>query len=305
MIKTTISADGYSMFRGSDFDRLAQQRIFAERDWIDAEPGLVAQGRAVFLFNAETRSPQFLEELIERFYRVYVFIDTAVKAEWTSKVSVAGHRIHPYTVFVARKQLEHCKNLIDQEPPLRGASVIHLSDPGQWQLLEQVQGFYQKSDLLPQPDYFVSGNNGTVITSVLLDGQGLVIGATMFHHLAKAGPEYSQAGLALGSVISPNRSLGASRTPGDGRRSSLAAWLNAHAVVRSRERFDTREIWSHPRAANRRSIAFHRELGSVEREDLSCFCAEHRTAPFDSRHGIAAPPVAAGAGDSDTQWSKG
>jgi hypothetical protein len=120
----------------------------------------------------------------------------------------------------------------------------------------------------------------------------------MFHHLAKAGPEYSQAGLALASAISPNRSPGASRNPGDGRRSSLAAWLNAHAVVRSRERFGTREIWSHPHAANRRSIAFHRELGSVESEDVSCFCAEHRTAPLDRRHGIVAPLAAAGDGEA-------
>jgi hypothetical protein len=287
------------MFRGSDFDRLAQQRVFAGRDWIDAQPGLVAQGRAVCLFNAETRSPQFLDELIERFYRVYVFIDTAAKADWISKISAAGHHAYPYMVFVARKQLEHCKNLIDQEPPLRGASVIHLPDRGEPHVLEQVQEFYQKANQLPQqPDYYVSGNNGTVITSVLLDGQGLVIGATMFHHLAKAGPEYSQAGLAVSSVISPTRSPGASRNPGDARRSSLAAWLNAHAVVRSREQFGTREIWSHPSPANRRSIAFHRELGSVQREDLSCFCAEHRTAPLDRRHLIVTPPVAAADGEA-------
>jgi hypothetical protein len=286
------------MFRGSDFDRLAQQRVLAERDWIDAQPGLVAQGRAVCLFNAETRSPQFLDELIERFYRVYVFIDAAEKADRVSKISAAGHHAYEYAVFVARQRLEHCKSLIDQESPLRGASIIHLSGRGERQVLEQVQELYQKANLLPQPDYFVSGYNGTVITSVLLDGQGLVIGATMFHHLAMAGPEYSQTGLALGSVIAPNRSPGASRNPGDGRRSSLAAWLNAHAVVRSREQFDTREIWSHPRAANRRSIAFHRELGSVESENVSCFCAEHRTAPLDRRHGIAAPLVAAADGET-------
>jgi hypothetical protein len=287
------------MFRGSDFDRLAQQRVFAGRAWIDAEPGLVAQGRAVCLFNAQNRSPQFLEELIERFYRVYVFIDTAERADWVTKISAAGHHAYPYAVFVARKQLEHCKSLIDQEPPLRGASVIHLPDHGEPQILEQVQQFYQKANQLPQqPDYFVSGDNGAVITSVLLDEQGLVIGATMFHHLAKAGPEYSEAGLALSSVISPTRSPGASRNPGDGRRSSLAAWLNAHAVVRSREQFGTREIWSHPSPANRRSIAFHRELGSVQREDLSCFCAEHRTAPLDRRHLIGAPPVAAADGEA-------
>lgn len=82
------------MFRGSEFDRSAQQRVFAERGWIDAQPGLVAQGRAVLLFNAENRSPQFLEELIERFYRVYVFIDSAEAAGWMSKISVAGH--HTY-----------------------------------------------------------------------------------------------------------------------------------------------------------------------------------------------------------------
>jgi hypothetical protein len=287
------------MFRGSDFDRQAQQRVFAGRDWLDAEPGLVAQGRAVCLFNAETRSPQFLEELIERFYRVYVFIDTAAKADWMSKISAAGHHAYPYTVFVARRQLERCKSLIDREPPLRGASVIHLPDHGEPQLLEQVQQFYQKANQLPQqPDYYVRGNDGTVITSVLLDGQGLVIGATMFHHLARAGPEYSQAGLALSSVISPTRSPGASRDPGIARRSSLAAWLNAHAVVRSRELFGTREIWSHPSAANRRSIAFHRELGSVQREDLTCFCAEHRTAPLDRRHLIVAPPGAPADGEA-------
>jgi len=155
-----------------------------------------------------------------------------------------------------------------------------------------------REQLPQQPDYFVSGDNGAVITSVLLDEQGLVIGSTMFHHLAKAGPEYSEAGLALSSVISPTRSPGASRNPGDARRSSLAAWLNAHAVVRSREQFGTREIWSYPRAANRRSIAFHRELGTTECEDISCFCAEHRTAPLDPRHGIAASLVPSGAGDN-------
>jgi hypothetical protein len=286
------------MFRGSDFDRLAQQRVFAERDWIDGQPGMVAQGRAVCLFNAETRSPQFLDELIERFYRVWVFIDTAAKADWISKVSAAGHHAYPYMVFVARKQLEHCKSLVEQEPPLPGASVIHLSDRGEPHVLAQVQEFYQKANLLPQPDYFVGGNDGTVITSVLLDGQGFVIGATMFHHLTRAGPGYVQSGLALSSVISPNRNAGATRDPGDARRSSLAAWLNAHAVVRSREQFDTREIWSHPRAANRRSIAFHRELGSVESGNVSCFCAEHRTAPLDRRHGIAAPLAAAAGGET-------
>lgn len=280
------------MFRGSDFDRLAQQRIYAGRDWIDAEPGLVAQGRAVFLFNAETRSPQFLDELLERFYRVFVFIDTAVKAEWTSKVSAAGHRTYPYSVFIGRKLLDHCKSLVlDREPPLRGASVVHLPDRGEGEYLEQVQELYQKANLLPQPDYFVAGNDNTVITSVLLDEQGLVIGATMFHHLAKVGPEYLQSGVALGSVIAPSRNF--SRNAGERRRSSLAAWLNASAVVRSREHFGTREIWSYPRATNRRSIAFHRELGTTEREDISCFCAEHRTAPLDARHGIAVPSAAA------------
>jgi hypothetical protein len=296
--RMTIPAE-HQMFRGSEFDRSAQQRVFAERGWIDAQPGLVAQGRAVLLFNAETRSPQFLEELIERFYRVYVFIDSAEAAGWMSKISAAGHHAYPYTVFVARKQLEHCKSLVDQGPPLRGASVIHLSEGGEPQVLEQVQEFYQKGNLLPQqPDYFVSGNDGTVITSVLLDGQGLVIGATMFHHLAKAGPEYAQTGVALSSVITPNRTPGASRNPDHVRRSSLAAWLNAHAVVRSREQFGTREIWSHPRATNRRAIAFHHELGSVQSENVSCFCAEHRTAPLDRRHiGTVVPPVAAAAGD--------
>jgi hypothetical protein len=294
----TIPAE-HQMFRGSEFDRSAQQRVFAERGWIDAQPGLVAQGRAVLLFNAENRSPQFLEELIERFYRVYVFIDSAEAAGWMSKISAAGHHVYRYTVFVARKQLEHCKSLVDQGPPLRGASVIHLSDGGEPQVLEQVQEFYQKANLLPQqPDYFASGNDGTVITSVLLDGQGLVIGATMFHHLARAGPEYAQTGVALSSVITPNRTPGASRDPDHVRRSSLAAWLNAHAVVRSREQFGTREIWSHPGATNRRSIAFHRELGSVQRDDISCFCAEHRTAPLDRRHiGAAASSAAAGVGD--------
>jgi hypothetical protein len=287
------------MFRGSDFDRQAQQRVFAGRDWIDAQPGLVAQGRAVCLFNAETRSPEFLEELIERFYRAYVFIDTTKRADWMSRIGAAGHHAYPYTVFVARRQLEHCKSLIEQEPPLRGASVMHLPDHGEPHVLEQVQQFYQRANQLPQqPDYFVGGNNGTVITSVLLDGEGLAIGATMFHHLVKAGPEYAEAGLALSSVIAPSRSPGVSRNPADGRRSSLAAWLNAHAVVRSRELFGTREIWSHPSPTNRRSIAFHRELGSVQHEDLSCFCAEHRTAPLDRRHLIGTPPVAAADGEA-------
>jgi hypothetical protein len=288
------------MFRGSDFDRLAQQRVFAERDWIDAQPGLVAQGRAICLFNAETRSPQFLDELIERFYRVWVFIDTAAKADSMRKVSAVGHHAYPWSVFVGRQQLEHCKSLIfDQEPPLRGASVVHLSDHGDRQYLEQVQELYPKANLLPQPDYFVAGNDGTVITSVLLDAQGLVIGATMFHHLARVGPEYSLRGCALNSVIYPNRSPGAPRDAGGVRASSLAAWLNAFAVLRSREQFGTREIWSYARAENRRAIAFLHELGGAESKDVGCFCAEHRTAPLDRRHtGTAAALAAAGAGDN-------
>jgi hypothetical protein len=286
------------MFRGSDFDRLAQQRVFAEHDWIDAQPGLVAQGRAVCLFNAETRSPQLLDELIERFYRVWVFIDTAARADWMRKVSAAGHRAYPWSVFIGRQQLEHCKSLVfDQPPPLRGASVVHLSDRSAGEYLEQVQQLYPKANLLPQPDYFVAGNDGTVITSVLLDEQGLVIGATMFHHLARVGPDYSQRGCALNSVIHPNRSPGASR--GEVRASSLAAWLNAFAVLRSREQFGTREIWSYARAENRRARAFLHELGGGESKDVSCFCAEHRTAPLDRRHtGTAAALAAAGAGDN-------
>jgi hypothetical protein len=286
-----------SMFRGSDFDVLAQQRVFAERDWIDAQPGLVAQGRAVCLFDAQNRPPQLLDELIERFYRVWVFIDTAKKADWMRNVSAAGHRAYPWSVLVGQQRLEHCKSLVlDQEPPLRGISIAYLPD-GDRQYLEQVQKLYAKANLLPQPDYFVAGNDNTVITSVLLDEQGLVIGATMFHHLAKVGPEYSQVGCALNSAIYPNRSPGPSRDGGGPRVSSLAAWLNAAAVLRSREQFGTREIWSYARANNRRALAFHRELGAVESKDVSCFCAEHRSAPLDRRHtGGAAALAAAGDG---------
>jgi hypothetical protein len=281
------------MFRGSDFDRLAQQRIFAERDWIDAQPGLVAQGRAVCLFDAERTSPRFLDELLERFCRVWVFIDSAAAPEWISEIAEAGHHVYPYTVFTGRQLLDQCKSLIAAAPPLPGLSVVHLTDAGNPELVDQVQEFYQTSHLLPQPDYFVAGNDGTVITTIMLDAQGAVIGATMFHHLARVGPEYALTGHAASAVISPPRTPGALRNAGDMRRASLAAWLNAHAVVRSREQFDTREIWSNPRLANRRSIAFHRELGAIEKPGVSCFCAEHRTAPSDSRHGIVAPLAAA------------
>src|SRR5436305_1256296 len=273
-----------SMFRGSDFDVAAQQRVFAQRDWIDAQPGLVAQGRAVCLFDAHTRPPQLLDELIERFYRVYVFIDKGAKVDWMSKLRAAGHHAYPYSVLTGQQQLEHCKSLLDREPPIRGVSIAHVPDDGGLQYVEQVQELYAKANLLPQPDYFVAGNDNTVITSVLLDEQGLVIGATLFHHLAKVGPEYSQVGCALNSAISPNRSPGASRDGRGIRVSSLAAWLNAAAVLRSRDQFGTREIWSYARPNNRRALAFHRELGAVESKDVSCFCAEHGSAPFDRRH---------------------
>jgi hypothetical protein len=282
------------MFRGSDFDRLAQQRIFAERDWIDAQPGLIAQGRAVCLFDAQNRSPQFLDEMIERFCRVYVFLDTVSKADRTSKLVAAGHHAYPYSVLIGQQQLEHCKSLLAQEPPLRGASIVHLPDQGKPEYVERVQEFYQKSNLLPLPDYFVAGYDDTVITTAVLDQQGLVIGATMFHHLAKAGPEFSQLGCALSSVINPGRNPGASRNAAAARAFSLAAWLNAAAVLRSREQFGTREIWSYARGNNRRALAFHRELGAVESKKVSCFCAEHRTAPFDRRHtGTVAPSLRA------------
>ena len=129
------------MWCRSDFDRLAQQRIFAERRWIDAQPGLVAQGRAVCLLNAQELSPDYLVELIDRFYRVFVFVARSAKAEWMREVGSAGHRAYPYVVLVGREDnLEHCRRIVrEQEPRLRGASIVHLADHAGPGTLRQVQ----------------------------------------------------------------------------------------------------------------------------------------------------------------------
>jgi hypothetical protein len=280
------SVEEYFMWRGSNFDRLAQQRIFAERSWIDAQPGLVAQGRAICLFDAQDTSPEFLVELIDRFYRVFVFIDPIAKADWMRKISRAGHRAYPYVVLVGREEnLEHCRRLVlEEKPRLRGASIVHLSDHAKPGYLRQVQDLHARANMFPQPHYFVAGSDDTVLTSLLMDEDGFAIGTTMYHHLAGAGPAFRFVACGLNSAVCPRRNHLVRPATERIRSFSLAAWLNASAILRCREQFGVREIWSYPRADNRRAIAFHHELGARESKDVCCFCAEHRMALPDRRH---------------------
>jgi len=274
------------MWRGSDFDRLAQQRIFSQRRWIDDQPNLVAQGRAVCLFGAEAFDPDYLLELIDRFYRVFVFVAPEAKAEWMREVSGAGHRTYPYVVLVGREDnLEHCRRVVlDEEPRLRGASIVHLAERPDPAHLRQVQDLYEEANMFPQPQYFVAGGDKTVLTSLLLDEDGRAIGTTMYHHLVRVGAGFGAVACGLNSTIRPRRTH-VIRPIGERSRSlSLAAWLNAAAILRCREQFGVREIWSYPRANNRRAIAFHHQLGARESESVSCFCAEHHRALPDRRH---------------------
>ena len=274
------------MWRGSDFDRLAQQRIFADRDWIDAQPGLVAQGRAVCLFAEEESSPDDLLELIDRFYRVFVFVAAEAKADWMRAISGAGHHAYPYVVLVGRESdLDHCRRLAREgASSLHGASVVHLTDRPDPGLLRQVQDLYAAANMFPQPEYFIGGDDGAVLTSVLVDEDGLAIGTTTYHHLVRAGPGFDAVACGLNSAIRPRRSRQVRPAAGGARAFSLAAWLNASAILRCRDVFGVSEIWSYPRAANRRAIAFHTELGARESEDLCCLCVEHRMAMPDRRH---------------------
>ncbi|MGZ6039281.1 MAG: hypothetical protein ACXWKR_11460 [Phenylobacterium sp.] len=274
------------MWRGSSFDCLSQQRIFDQRSWIDAQPSLVAQGRAVCLFDAQEFSPDYLVELIDRFYRVFVFVAPAAKAELMREVSRAGHRAYPYVVLVGREDnLEHCRRLVREEGPgLRGASIIHLTDPADPAYLRQVQDLYAEANMFPQPQYFVAGSDNTVLTSLLVDEHGRAIGTTMYHHLVRAGPGFDAVACGLNSTIRPRKSHAVRPRADRSRSLSLAAWLNAAAILRCRDQFGVREIWSYPRANNRRAIAFHHELGARESQGVSCFCAEHRVASPDRRH---------------------
>ena len=286
VVQNRDNFESYSMWRGSSFDRLAQRRIFADRSWIDAQPGLVAQGRAICMFDAQETAPEYLVELIDRFYRVFVFVAPGAKAEWMRKVSRAGHRTYPYVVLVGREaNLEHCRTLVrEEEPRLREASIVHLADHAEPGHLRQVQELHTRTNMFPQPQYFVEGCDSAVLTSLLLDEDGIAIGTTMYHHLVRAGPAFRFTACGLNSAIRPRRTHSVRRAAERTRSLSLAAWLDAAAILRCHEQFGMREVWSYPRADNRRAIAFHYELGARESKDVCCFCAEHRAALPDRRH---------------------
>ena len=117
------------------------------------------------------------------------------------EVSRAGHRAYPYVVLVDEEDnLEHCRRLVrEEEPRLRGASIAHLtdrSDPGH---VRQVQDLHAEANMFPQPQYFVAGSDDTVLTSLLLDEDGLAIGTTMYHHLVRAGPGFGSVACGLNS----------------------------------------------------------------------------------------------------------
>ncbi len=273
------------MWLGSAFDRLAQQRIFAERGWIDAQPGMVAQGRAVCLFVGPKTAPNDLIDLIERFLRVFVYVAPKARPDWMQAVSSAGHFAYPYAVLVGREDgLDHCRRLArDGNPGLRGASIVHLTANADPRRLRQVQALYADANVLPQPPYFMAGGDDRVLTSVLLDEDGEAIGATMYHQLAGVGPGFDAIACGLNSTVRPRRA-GVSPAGERVRSLSPAAWLNASAILRCRELFGVREIWSCARAANRRAIAFHHQLGARGSEEVSFFCAEHHMALPDRRH---------------------
>jgi hypothetical protein len=280
------------MLRGPDFDRLVQQRILAGRSWIDAQPGLVAQGRAVCLFASRDTSPDRLLDLVERFYRVFVFIAPSAKAAWMRQISRAGHRGYPLVVLVGREDnLERCRRLaLEGASRLQGASILHLPQPADPQHLSQVEDLYAEAKMFPQPRYFVAGRDETVLVSLLVDADGVAIGTTTYHHLTRVGPGFEALACGLNSAVLPRRSRLVHAPKDAARASSLAAWLNASAILHCREQFGVREIWSYALAHNRRAIAFHTELGARESEDVCCFCVEHRLALPD-RWAADLPPT--------------
>ena len=274
------------MWRGTAFDRLAQQRIFAGRDWIDAQPGLLAQGRALCVFGAEERTPALLGDLTEQFLRLFVFARRGALQPHLDVLRSAGHHAYPYAVLVGREDnLERCRQIARTDPShLLGASVAHLNGPGEPGVMHRVQAFCTAATRFPQPDYFVGAADGAVLTSALFDDDGSVIGTSIYHHLVRAGPEYGAVACGLNAAIRPRRNAALRDAAIRGRSLSLAAWLNASAILRCRELFGVTEIWSYTRAANRRGLAFQLELGAQEHPDIECFRIEHRTALPDPRH---------------------
>jgi len=51
----------------------------------------------------------------------------------------------------------------------------------------------------------VEGCDSAVLTSLLLDEDGIAIGTTMYHHLVHAGPAFRFTACGLNSAIRPRR----------------------------------------------------------------------------------------------------
>jgi len=253
------------MWFGSKTDVAVQQRIHAGRQWIDAQPNLLAHGRAVCVFEAHARKIDELVELLERFNRVYFYLDPKVVKTFMDQIGARGYNtIFALALKGGDDHLKRCAELaVPVEQKLPGAKVTVVDDDASDELVSAIQEFYGAVDLTPQPAPFIRGYDGTVVTTVTVGTDGQIIGTSSIHHFRKAGPRLAHVAYSCNTGILPKF-----------RASGLARWQNATAVIEARRRFGFSEVWGNTLPTNGAAIAFHRSLNRAINPAVGYFWAE-------------------------------
>jgi hypothetical protein len=253
------------MWHGSATDIAVQREIDADRKWIDSHPNVVAHGRAVLIFQAHERTAEELRVFVERFRRVFFYMNPDAVAPYMEQVRETGSNLlRTITLRGGREHLERCRELstpIDSKVP--GAELLLLDEGSPDALILGVQEFYCSVGLIPQPASFVRGYDGTAVTVAAIDENGRVIGTASVQHLRRAGSEFACVGYSSNTGILPQN-----------RIAGLGRLVNATAVVEAARRFGVDEIWANTGLENEAAIAYHSAVHRYVHPDFANFWAE-------------------------------
>lgn len=239
------------MWFGSEFDIAVQKSIAAQREWIDAQPNLLAHGRAVWVFEAHERPLDDTLELLRRFRRLYLYLAPEAVPTLMEEIAAAGPKVMLSLALKGTEDhLRTCAELavpVDQKLP--GAELIFADEDLSDELVTAVQSFHAAIGLAPQPASFVRGYDGTAVTSITLDPSGRVIGTSTVHHFRRADPRIGHVGYSCSTAIHS-----------EFRGKGMARWQNSMTVTEARRRFGIKEVWSNTVPTNTAALAYQRSL---------------------------------------------
>jgi len=250
---------------GTALQRQAQATIHEHRDWLMETPGVCSLGRSVLAFLPDFHSRGF-RNLMPRFKRVLALGATADLDAADHAIRRAGASVSHDMHLVQAESADFMPAAFECLTAAVGGDFRQemLTADAPSTRVREVQSLLETCGLTPLPGGLLRGRHGPVATVILLQDDGVPVGAATAVDLSSAGPEHAGTAMILAGAVAPGH---------QGR--GLGGRLIAAAGIAAGVRLGTRRIIGVVEPGNIRALRMNARFGLVTRPGLAARYLEY------------------------------